>query len=388
MANRVNIDAAAAVPLDGMHRGESPGNGGSVGMVIMGGGGNGHTFDAGFVPASVRKVRRVETMLSLGPRALITVPAGLEFLTRNINCVVDRLGDWSQNNAAAPACKKKTVWDHFVGWKECEQSTLLFCSRSIISSLLTACGPAMLVPEMVLYDESSRYQADEMKFPGANTSTHGPWLENEDRQSSWSTDPTVKANWLLAGEKKQAFMSLFPAATCAFLLNNVERGMKWAFCTPRVNDMRPSILDVHSAHTRTNDKDARVEGILNGPIRGHWCAESTQGQAHDGIPTGIGTLIDNIVYATQNGSYKSTTVIAEHFDTNDIDLLRDSIVAAANYSKIVEINRREFMCLESARFVTRRNNNTANKWMNVRTDATEQKKHTAEMKRDNPRWDS
>jgi hypothetical protein len=42
------------------------------------------------------------------------------------------------------------------------------------SFYLTACGPAWLVPEMVLYDDSSRFQADEIKLPGANTSTHGP----------------------------------------------------------------------------------------------------------------------------------------------------------------------------------------------------------------------
>jgi hypothetical protein len=92
MVNRVAVVTIIRSPavLEGMHLGES---GGSVGMVIIGGGGKGQTFNAGLVPGSVTKIRRVETILSLGPRAFTTVPARPEFFNRNINCVVVRSGD-------------------------------------------------------------------------------------------------------------------------------------------------------------------------------------------------------------------------------------------------------------------------------------------------------
>jgi hypothetical protein len=56
-------------------------------------------------------------------------------------------------------------------------------------------------------------QAEEILLPGAWISTQGPKFENEDFASRLVVAPTVIAEGARAGEKSQAFLLEFPAAT-------------------------------------------------------------------------------------------------------------------------------------------------------------------------------
>ena len=56
-------------------------------------------------------------------------------------------------------------------------------------------------------------QADVMLEPGAKTSRHVPWFENEERASVFVVEPTVMAAAVRAGDELQAFVFSLPAAT-------------------------------------------------------------------------------------------------------------------------------------------------------------------------------
>jgi hypothetical protein len=66
---------------------------------------------------------------------------------------------------------------------------------------------------MVFVAELLPIQADVIPTPGALTSTHGPWFENDARASELLVAPTVVAAGVRAGEYLQASCLLFPAAT-------------------------------------------------------------------------------------------------------------------------------------------------------------------------------
>jgi hypothetical protein len=81
-------------------------------------------------------------------------------------------------------------------------------------------GVAIDVPFSVMTALGDPIQAEVMNEPGARISTHGPKLEKDDRKSESClvrfaklVAPTVITASTCAGEKRQAFMSSFPAAT-------------------------------------------------------------------------------------------------------------------------------------------------------------------------------
>ena len=71
----------------------------------------------------------------------------------------------------------------------------------------------MEVPLMVRSDVSESYHADVMDEPGANTSTHVPKFEKDDRESLDAVAPTVIAEDSLAGDRTHASVFSLPAAT-------------------------------------------------------------------------------------------------------------------------------------------------------------------------------
>jgi len=69
------------------------------------------------------------------------------------------------------------------------------------------------VPLIVALELSDDTPADVIEEPGAKMSRHDPWLLYQARVSSLLVAPTVMADPTFAGEKPQASMSSFPAAT-------------------------------------------------------------------------------------------------------------------------------------------------------------------------------
>jgi len=68
------------------------------------------------------------------------------------------------------------------------------------AAMPATCGEAIDVPEIVLVAVVEVDQAEVMFEPGANTSTHEPKLENEDRASTAVDEATVTAETSAAGE--------------------------------------------------------------------------------------------------------------------------------------------------------------------------------------------
>ena len=68
------------------------------------------------------------------------------------------------------------------------------------AAMPATCGEAIDVPEIVLVAVVEVDQAEVMFEPGANTSTHEPKLENEDRASTEVDEATVTADASAAGE--------------------------------------------------------------------------------------------------------------------------------------------------------------------------------------------
>ena len=85
------------------------------------------------------------------------------------------------------------------------------------------CGDAIDVPEMVLVAEVPVCHADLMAEPGANTSTHSPKFENDERVSVVVVEATVIAFGAAAGEDKHASAALFPAATTTVIPSSTAR---------------------------------------------------------------------------------------------------------------------------------------------------------------------
>ena len=73
------------------------------------------------------------------------------------------------------------------------------------------------MPEIERTAESLPIHALMMSFPGANTSTAGPKLENEARASSIVVAPTVMAEGARAGLVLEASLLSFPAATTTWM---------------------------------------------------------------------------------------------------------------------------------------------------------------------------
>jgi hypothetical protein len=89
------------------------------------------------------------------------------------------------------------------------------CIDQINAAIPVANGVAIDVPSSDILAVSEVFQAERMFWPGANTSTQPPKLENVARLSEPlnAVAPTTMALRMLAGENPQASALAFPAAT-------------------------------------------------------------------------------------------------------------------------------------------------------------------------------
>ena len=131
------------------------------------------------------------------------------------------------------------------------------------------CGHAIDVPQSATARVREPIHADTMFTPGANTSTHGPKLENEATWSAVVEAPTVRASGADAGERVHASVPSLPAATVTTMPRacNAATIRFVSSCRPDVSESDTTLGRPAASCSATHSSAASVADVKPAPLQ-------------------------------------------------------------------------------------------------------------------------